>query len=50
MRTRLAAKLPARDLHQLTEGGTVAVSPDGGGWVIEVPGHGGAILEWRGKP
>lgn len=50
VRTHLATTIPARNLQQLTDNGTVAVTPDGNGWSVEVPAHGGAILEWRGKP
>jgi beta-galactosidase len=50
LRTHLDTTLPARDLRQLTEDGAVPVNADGTGWTVEIPAHGGAVLEWRGKP
>ena len=46
-RTHLNSSLPAQDLRQLTEDGTVAVPAERGGWTIELPGHSGAILQWH---
>jgi hypothetical protein len=50
LRTHLDTSLPATGLRQLTEGGTVAVSAERGGWTLELPAHGGAVIQWQRRP
>jgi hypothetical protein len=49
LRTHVDSTLAVRDVRQLTEGDAVAVSAERGGWTISLPGHSGAVLEWRSK-
>jgi hypothetical protein len=46
LRAHLETTLPARELRQLTEDGTRIIGADRGGWTLDLPAHGGAILRW----
>jgi endo-1,4-beta-mannosidase len=44
---RLSTTLPVHDLRRLDEAGDKPLTRDNGGWSVELPAYGGALLEWR---
>lgn len=46
-RARVTTTLPVPELSQLTQSGGVAVPRDRDGWIVSLPPHTGAVLEWR---
>ncbi len=47
LKTRVTMTLPVHELKRLDTTGSSAVAGDKGGWVVDMPAYGGAILEWR---
>ena len=47
LKTRVTTRLAITALRQLTDTGSVALTAEQGGWTVEMPPYGGAVLQWQ---